>query len=114
MLGTIRYQCVCCGAEHTVPRSCCNRHCPACQHDRVQAWLATQTEQLLPCHYFLVTFSVPQEVRAAMLAHPREAYAALMTSAAESLKTAATNERHVGARQVGIFGVLYTWGRDPS
>lgn len=111
-LGTIRYRCLGCGSTQAVPRSCCNRHCPACQHERVQAWLAQQTERLLPCHYFLVTFTVPLEVRAAMLAHPKEGYTALMTAAAESIKTAATNERHVGAREVGMFGVLHTWGRD--
>ena len=110
-LGTIRYRCVSCGGTQTVPRSCCNRHCPACQHERVQAWLAEQTERLLPCHYFLITFTVPQEVRAAMLAHPAEGYAALLTAAAESLKTAATNERHVGAREVGMFGVLAFVGK---
>jgi len=27
---------------------------------------------LLPCHYFLITFTVPQEVRAAMLAQRRK------------------------------------------
>lgn len=58
-LGTIRYACMNCGQQHTVPRSCCNRHCPACQHERVQAWLAKQQARLLPCHYFLITFTVP-------------------------------------------------------
>ena len=111
-LGTIRYQCAGCGNTHIVPRSCCNRHCAACQHERTKTWLAQQTERLLPCHYFLVTFTVPQEVRAAMLAHPQAGYAALMSAAVESLKTAATNERHVGASEVGMIGVLHTWSRD--
>jgi len=111
-LGTIRYACVGCGHEHTVPRSCCNRHCPACQHEAVQAWLQKQRDRLLPCHYFLITFTVPQEVRAALMRHPREGYAAMMSCAAEALKTAATNERHVGATETGFFGVLHTWGRD--
>ena len=87
-LGTIRYRCADCGCTQTVPRSCCNRHCPACQHQRVQTWLESQTDRLLPCHYFLITFTVPQEVRAAMLAHPAEGYAALMSAAADSLKRA--------------------------
>ena len=43
--------------------------------------------RLLPCHYFLITFTVPREVRAALLAHPAEGYAALLTAAADSLKT---------------------------
>ena len=111
-LGTIRYACVACGHEHNVPRSCCNRHCPACQHQAVQAWLQKQRDRLLPCHYFLITFTVPQEVRAALMRHPREGYAAMMSCAAEALKTAATNERHVGATETGFFGVLHTWGRD--
>lgn len=113
-LGTIRYACLSCNHEHTVPRSCCNRHCPACQHEATQAWLAKQRDRLLPCHYFLITFTVPKEVRAAMLRYPREAYSALMGCAAESLKVAATNERHVGAKECGFFGVLHTWGRDLS
>ena len=111
-LGTIRYACVACGHEHNVPRSCCNRHCPACQHQAVQVWLQKQRDRLLPCHYFLITFTVPQEVRAALMRHPREGYAAMMSCAAEALKTAATNERHVGATETGFFGVLHTWGRD--
>ena len=111
-LGTIRYACVSCGHEHTVPRSCCNRHCPACQHQAVQAWLQKQRDRLLPCHYFLITFTVPQEVRAALLRHPLAGYAAIMSCAAEALKTAATNERHVGATETGFFGVLHTSGRD--
>jgi len=111
-LGTIRYACVGCGHEHTVPRSCCNRHCPACQHEATQAWLAKQSDRLLPCHYFLITFTVPQEVRQAMLRHPIQAYSAMMSAAAEALKTGATNERHVGATETGFFGVLHSWGRD--
>jgi len=111
-LGTIRYACAICGFEHTVPRSCCNRHCPACQHERTQAWLQTQLDRLLPCAYFLVTFTVPPELRAVLLAHPRIGYQALMTAAADALKAAAGNERHVGAGQLGFFGVLHTWGRD--
>ncbi len=111
-LGTIHYACLRCGHEHTVPRSCCNRHCPACQHEAVQGWLAKQHDRLLPCHYFLITFTVPQEVREPMLRFPKEAYSAMMSAASESLKVGATNERHVGATETGFFGVLHTWGRD--
>ena len=113
-LGTIRYGCLNCGHEHTLPRSCCNRHCPACQHELSQAWLAQQQDRLLPCAYFLITFTVPREVRAAFQRFPAEGYAALMSSAAEALKEAATNARHVGATECGFFGVLHTWGRDLS
>lgn len=111
-LGTIRYQCIGCGCQQTVPRSCCNRHCPACQYERTQTWLEQQSQRLLPCHYFLITFTVPAEVREALLAHPDEGYAALLGAAADALKIGARNERHVGATEVGFFGVLHTFGRD--
>ncbi len=113
-LGTIRFLCLSCGHQHTVPRSCCNRHCPACQHEKTQQWLETQLERLLPCPYFLITFTVPPELRTVMMTYPREGYAALLSAAAAALKEAARNERHVGAGQLGFFGVLHTWGRDAS
>ena len=111
-LGTIRYRCVCCGHDETVPRSCCNRHCPACQWQKQQAWLARQRDRLLPCHYFLITFTLPAVMRELALRHPREVYSTLMTAAAESLKIGARNDRFVGACETGFFGVLHTWGRD--
>ena len=40
-------------------RSCGNRHCPSCQQDKTKAWLEAQTDRLLPCPYFLLTFTVP-------------------------------------------------------
>lgn len=113
-LGTVRYRCVSCGNQHSLPRSCCNRHCAACGHDRVQSWLKVQQDRLLPCSYFLITFTVPSELRAAIMAHPREAYTAMMGAAAETLKESATNARHVGVKETGFIGVLHTWGRDLS
>ena len=111
-LGTIRYQCLTCGHVHQVPRSCANRHCPTCQYEKTCQWLETQQSRLLPCAYFLITFTVPQELRALMLCHPRKGYRALMNAAADALKTAASNERHVGRGTPGFLGVLHTFGRD--
>ncbi len=51
---------------------------------------------------------------AASLSNPQVAYNALLKAAAESLKDAASNARHVGAGQLGFFAVLHTWGRDLS
>jgi hypothetical protein len=48
------------------------------------------------------------------MGHPEEVYRAMMSAAAESLKVAATNPRHVDAVETGFTGVLHTWGRDLS
>ena len=62
-LGTVLYRCTSCGRQHVMGRSCGNRHCPTCQQDKTRAWLQTQTDRLLPCPYFLMTFTVPAALR---------------------------------------------------
>ena len=62
-LGGCRFECDGCGREHCAGRSCGNRHCPNCQSDKTAAWLEKQSQRLLPVHHFLVTFTVPQELR---------------------------------------------------
>ena len=113
-LGTIRYRCASCGSEKNVPRSCCNRHCPQCQWLAQQQWLAREHRLLLPCQYFLVTFTLPSQLRPLAMKFPQVVYPALMTAAAHALKTAALNPRFVGATRTGFLGVLHTWGRDLS
>lgn len=111
-LGTVRYACAQCGESHVMGRSCGNRHCVLCQADKSQAWLQKQTAKLLPCPYFLITFTVPPEVQRVMRSHPQEGYEALFQASSAALKTLAQNERHVGTRRPGFSGVLHTWGRD--
>jgi hypothetical protein len=111
-LGTVHYQCTSCGRTHVMGRSCGNRHCPSCQKDKAKAWLEKQTGRLLPCPYFLITFTVPAELRAFMRSHPRQAYTALFEASSEALKTLAADPRHIGTHRPGFFGVLHTWGRD--
>ena len=113
-LGTIRYRCVSCGIDKNVPRSCCNRHCPKCQWKTQQQWLAREQRLLLPCPYFMVTFTLPKDLRDVAMRFPKSVYPALMTAAAHALKTAAKNPRFVGAERTGFLGVLHTWGRDLS
>ena len=70
-LGHLHYECDSCGREHWVGRSCGNRHCPNCQSDKTQLWLAKRTAQLLPVPYFLVTFTVPGALRMIVRANQR-------------------------------------------
>ena len=110
-LGTVLYACQSCGEIHAIGRSCGNRHCPTCQHDKTKAWLEKQTDRLLPCPYFLVTFTLPAELRALARSHQRVIYAALFEASSQALRALATNPRFVGTDRLGFFGVLHTWGR---
>jgi hypothetical protein len=105
------YACDACQHTHLLPSACGNRHCPGCQQQKAQVWLERQEERLLPCPYFLITFTVPQELRRFLRSHQKDGYGALFSSSANALKKLALDERFVGANQIGFFGVLHTWGR---
>jgi len=64
----------------------------------------------LPVPYFLVTFTVPQELRPAFALHPERMHAALFRESAASLQQVAAERRLLGA-ELGFVGVLHTWGR---
>lgn len=74
-------QCGDCGQTRVVPHSCGHRHCPHCQHFESQRWIARQTQALVPGNYFLVTFTLPAELRTLVWQHQRLLYAALMDCA---------------------------------
>jgi DNA-directed RNA polymerase subunit RPC12/RpoP len=110
-LGTVLYVCTSCGKTHSMGRSCGNRHCPTCQQDKTKAWLENQIDRLLPCPYFLLTFTVPAALRDLMRGHQRVAYATLFEASAAAITTLAANPKYIGSKRCGFFGVLHTWGR---
>jgi hypothetical protein len=113
-LGNVIYACDGCGQAHWVGRSCGNRHCPTCQHGKTVTWLTKQTQRLLPIHHFLITFTVPQELRIVLRAHQKDGYDAIFVAGSQTIRKLANNPKWLGTRKIGFFGVLQTWGRDPT
>lgn len=111
-LGGVQLECRSCRKVHWIGRSCGNRHCPNCQKAKSQAWLAKQSAKLLPVHHFLVTFTVPKELRGLLRAHKRDGYDALMKASAEAIVTVGGVTRSLRDCKLGFFGILHTWGRD--
>ena len=110
-LGTVVYRCEQCHTTHHIGRSCGNRHCPSCQQHKTKAWLADQTSRLLPCPYFLLTFTLPASLRRFVRTHQRACYAALFKASSETIRTLAADPKYVGSANCGFTGVLHTWGR---
>jgi putative transposase/transposase-like zinc-binding protein len=110
-LGGHLYSCPACGSKRYSYHSCRNRHCPTCQHDATQTWLARQQELLLPVPYFLVTFTLPSELRDVAYRHQRTLYNLLFRASSAALMQLARDPRFLGA-QIGMLGVLQTWTRD--
>ena len=109
--GTMIYQCEDCGQNHIVYRSCGNRHCPNCQHHKTHQWLTKQVNRQLPGHHFMITFTVPQQIRRFIRSHQRIGYAAMFKASSETIKKLALDEKYIGADLPGFLGVLHTWGR---
>lgn len=97
-----------CGACHYAYHSCGHRACHQCGHGPAQAWAQRQEMKLLPVPYFLVTFTVPEELRAVIRAHQPELYAALFRASAGALADVALSKLGI---QLGFTGVLHTWTR---
>lgn len=68
-LGGHVYQCDACEQIHYCYHSCRNRHCPQCQGDKAADWLARQAAMLLPTPYFMLTFTLPAELRSLARSH---------------------------------------------
>jgi len=102
--------CAQCGRTVYTYHSCRNRHCPKCHREQTARWLATQRAHLLPCDYYLLTFTLPSDLRALARDHARTVYGLLMRCAAAALQTLAGDPRYVGGR-LGCLAVLHTWTR---
>ena len=104
-------QCDHCAQTQYRYHSCRNRHCPKCHGEQTRRWLDRHRARLLPCPYFLVTFTLPQELRPIARSHQRLVYDALVRAAADTLLTLAADPQYLGARPA-ILAVLHTWTQD--
>lgn len=109
--GSTVYQCQSCCQMHTVHCSCGNRHCPQCQHHKTRQWLDKQLDRQLPGPHFLITFTVPEELRDFIRSHQKVCYEALFKASSEALKLLARDEQFIGTDLPGFTGILHTWGR---
>jgi hypothetical protein len=60
-----------CGSARNSYNSCRNRHCPKCQTMTKEEWLGKRKEELLPCGYFHMVFTVPHVLNPLVLANRR-------------------------------------------
>lgn len=111
ILGGHVYYCAECEETLYSYHSCRNRHCPKCQQDAAQRWLAQQQALLLPTPYFLVTFTLPVALKVLARRHQKIVYNLFFRTAAAALQQLAQDPRFVGGK-IGMVGILQTWTRD--
>lgn len=110
-LGGHVYHCPECDERTYSYHSCKNRHCPTCQNDDADRWLQRQQQLLLPVPYFMLTFTLPGELRAVTRSNQKCIYNLLFRTSAAATQELARDPRFVGGA-IGMVGVLQTWQRD--
>jgi len=110
-LGGHRDACLRCGYQTISYNSCRNRHCPKCQAQARERWLAARERELLDTSYFHVVFTLPHELNVLALENPRLFYDLLFTASAQTLLEIASDPKHLGA-EIGVVAILHTWGQN--
>jgi hypothetical protein len=107
-LGGQTYRCRSCGRDHFAYHSCNHRNCTQCGARDQQEWAAQQEARLLPVPYFMVTFTVPDALRATCKQHPKELYDLLLKESAAALQDVLQTK--LGGSG-GFTSILHTWTR---
>lgn len=110
-LGGHLDRCRQCGHEATSFNSCRSRHCPKCQTNARNRWLADRNKELLPMSYVHVVFTIPHELAWLALQNKKVIYDLLFRASAATLLEIAADPKHLGA-EIGFLSVLHTWGQN--
>ena len=105
--------CTGCGSVRISYNSCRNRHCPKCQGNKREAWIARRETELLPVPYFHVVFTLPGTLNTLALHRPKAVYDALFEAAWDTVRVFGKDPKHLGAA-TGMISILHTWGQQLS
>ncbi len=108
--GEMVLHCDSCSQQQRRFHSCGHRSCPSCQNHETTLWLQRQRQKLLPVEYFMVTFTLPYELRSLAWQHQKIVYNALIVCASSTLKDFGLNDKKLGA-SMGMTAVLHTHAR---
>ncbi len=108
--GKMQLDCQQCGFAAELNHSCGHRFCHRCQHHDTKQWLQRQSQKLLPCDYFLVTFTLPRQLRAMAYHHQSTIYSLMFDCVASTMKDFFAHDKHLKS-QAGMTAVLHTHSR---
>ncbi len=102
-------RCDCCSSVHPVYKSCKDRMCPVCNGSASIRWTAKREAELLPSGYFLLTYTVPSQLRSIFLANKKICYNLLFKTAGLSLTEGVLKNNRKFHGRAGFFGMFHTW-----
>jgi hypothetical protein len=111
-LGGHQDRCLRCGYTAAISyNSCRNRHCPKCQTNARDTWLAARNTELLAVPYVHVVFTLPHQLAPLVFHNKKILYGLLFRASSATLLEIAADPKHLGA-DIGFLSVLHTWGQN--
>lgn len=111
-LGGHRYACAPCQKETFAFHSCNHRACPQCGREATRQWVERELAKRVHAPYFMVTFTLPAELRSAFFGpYAKAAYDVFFAAAAAALHDCLANPKWLGAATSGFTAILHTWNQ---
>jgi hypothetical protein len=111
-LGGRVFDCKPCGRFHFAYHSCNHKACPQCGAGATQRWVQRELGKLVNAPYFLVTFTVPSELRGCFFGPlAKEAYDMFFTAVSRALSEKLATAKELRAHVNGFTAALHTWNQ---
>jgi len=111
-MGGHLYACKKCGDKAFAYHSCNHKACPQCGRDTTRKWVERELGKRVGAPYFMVTFTLPAELRGlffGLLA--KEAYDLFFSASSAALSEKLAGDKTLQAVVNGFTGVLHTWNQ---
>lgn len=99
-----------CGKQTYIPHSCGHRNCPHCQNHESQQWIDNQLSRRLPAQYYLLTFTLPEQLRDLAWKNQKTVYSLMFAAVQDLLKGFTQNDKKLGGA-AGFTAILHTKSR---
>ena len=111
-LGGQLFACKSCARQHFAFHSCNHKACPLCGSAANATWVRREQRKLVNAPYFLVTFTLPAELRSAFFGpHAKTAYDLFFAAVSGSLSEKLATDKGLRAAVHGLTAVLHTWNQ---
>lgn len=111
-MGGQLHACTHCGNTHYAYHSCNHRSCPQCGKAATAVWVERELTKRVGAPYFMVTFTLPEELRGLFFTpEAKQLYDLFFAAASSALSVTLANPRWLGAHRNGFTMILHTWNQ---
>ena len=111
-MGGHLHGCDSCNTREFHFHSCNHRSCPQCGKDATAEWVERELGKRVGAPYFMVTFTLPEELRPLFFTpQAKDIYQLFFAAASSALSDTLANPKWLGAKTSGFTMILHTWNQ---